>query len=358
VWQICDLDVYNYLYKIDLKEYQKASKKTLHVSDFIMVLTTITSQVPTESWSQASDSLTSNNDDEMVLRVPTTESLPTWNDKSEPSQVDFPAKDIMHPSRKTDIAMPSQGSSPHAHGGLGTISKEKGIENLEESLGRLEEAGSFAMRERCRKDKEGLEFVAANPIVVKLSSIIPRGAASTSSSPIMPSTMEVEKNESDPIPLVLSGSEDVDGEKCRKRSKPNPVHILNSSEDGCGQSVLPLNTVEQSFEKAAIPGGETMGTGCLPFIPTPHMDIAMMEGGLGDSAVEAALLLLLSTLVSGATPEMGEANLWDNLEALATTILGDNPYDLVETSVKDPQGIAETDFGQVGGSGWATLLQA
>jgi hypothetical protein len=35
--------MYNYLYKTDLKEYQTVSKKTLHVSDFIMVPTTISS---------------------------------------------------------------------------------------------------------------------------------------------------------------------------------------------------------------------------------------------------------------------------------------------------------------------------
>jgi hypothetical protein len=148
--------------------------------------------------------------------------------------------------------------------------------------------------------------------------------------------MEVERNESDPIPPVLSGFEDVDGKKRNKQSKPNPVHISNSSEDGCGESVLPLNTVEQSFEKAAILWGGTMGTGCFPFKPAPCMDTAMMEGGLNDSAAKAALLSLWSNPISRATSKMGEANPWDTLEALATTTLGDNPYDLVETSVKDP----------------------
>jgi hypothetical protein len=97
------------------------------------------------------------------------ESLPTWIDKSKPSQVDFPTKDSMHPSGETDIAMPSQGSSPHAHGGSGTIYEEKGIENLEESPARLEEAATLAIKERHRKDKEGLESIARNPTVVKPS---------------------------------------------------------------------------------------------------------------------------------------------------------------------------------------------
>jgi hypothetical protein len=35
---MCDLDVY----KNDLEEYQMASKKSLHISDFIMVPPTIT----------------------------------------------------------------------------------------------------------------------------------------------------------------------------------------------------------------------------------------------------------------------------------------------------------------------------
>jgi hypothetical protein len=250
--------------------------------------------------------------------------------------VDFPTKDSMHPSGETDIAMPSQGSSPHAHGGSGVVSEEKGIENLEESPARLEEAATLAMKKIRRKDKEGLESVARNPTVVKLSPIIPCRAASTSSPPIVPSTMEVERNESDPIPHVLSGSEDVDGERRSKRPKTNPVHIFNSSEDGCGESVLPLNTMEQSFEIATSPGRETVGTGCFPFKPAPCMDTAMMEGGLDDSAAEAALLWLLSTPISGTTPEAGEENLWDTLEALAIAIAGDKPYSLVETSVKDP----------------------
>jgi hypothetical protein len=49
MWQMCNLDMYDYLYEIDLKGYQTASKKTLHDFDFIMVPTTITSQVSTES---------------------------------------------------------------------------------------------------------------------------------------------------------------------------------------------------------------------------------------------------------------------------------------------------------------------
>jgi hypothetical protein len=117
---MCDLDVYNYLYESDLKEFQTASKKTLHVSDFIMVPTTITSQVPTESRSEASDTLTSDSDDETVLRVQTTESLPTWNDKSE-----FPQVHNVHPSGETDIAVPSQGSSPHGHGGSRTVVRRR-----------------------------------------------------------------------------------------------------------------------------------------------------------------------------------------------------------------------------------------
>jgi hypothetical protein len=286
------------------------------------------------------------------------ESLPTWNDKLEPSQVDFTTKDSIHPSEETDIAMPSQGSFPHAHGRSRTISEEKEIENLEETHVRLEEAAALAMRERHRKDKEGLKSVAGNPIVVKPSPIIPCGAASTSFLPIVYSTMEVERNESDPIPPILSDSEDVDGERRSKLPKPNPLHIFNSSEDGYGESVLPLNIVEWSFKKVAIPGRKIVGTGCLSFIPTPCMDIAMMEGGLDDSAAEAALLSLLPTPNSGATPETGEANPWDTLEALATTTIGDNPYDLVETSVKDPQGIAEIDFGHVGGFGGGNITSS
>jgi hypothetical protein len=208
------------------------------------------------------------------------------------------------------------------------------------------------MRERRRKDKEGLESV------VKPSPIIPYGAASTSSPPTMPSTMEVERNESDPILPILSNSEDVDGKRRSKPPRPNPIDIVNSSEVGCKDSVLPLNTMEQSFEKAAIPGGETLGTSCHPFNPAPRTDTAMMEGGLDNSAAKAALLLLSSTLVSGATPETGEANPWDTLEALATATAGDNPYDLVKTSVKDSQGISNTDFGQAGVLGGPTLHQA
>jgi hypothetical protein len=43
------------------------------------------------------------------------------------------------------------------------------------------------------------------------------------------------------------------------------------------------------------------------------------------------------------------------LEALVIAIAGDNPYDLGKTSMKDPQGIAETDFGQAEGSGGANI---
>ena len=68
--------------------------------------------------------------------------------------------------------------------------------------------------------------------------------------------MEVGRNKIDPIPPVLSDSKDVDGERHSKRPKPNPVHILNSSEDGCRDLVLPLNIGKQSFEKAAILGGK------------------------------------------------------------------------------------------------------
>jgi hypothetical protein len=263
----------------------------LHVSDFIMVPTAIISQLPTESRSEASDTLTSDSDNETALRVLTTESLPTWNDKSEPPQVHS-----VHPSGEIDIAVPSQGSSPHGHGGSGTASEENEIANFEETPARLKEAAILAMRKRRRKDKEGLESV------VKPSPIIPCGAASTSSPPTVLSTMEVERNESDPIPHVLSDSEDVDGERHNKRAKPNPIDIVNSCEDGCEDSVLPLNTMEQSFEKVAIPGGETLGTGCHPFIPAPHTDTAMMEGGLDDSTTEAALLSLSSTPVSRAIP--------------------------------------------------------
>ena len=81
----------------------------------------------------------------------------------------------------------------------------------------------------------------------------------------------------------------------------------------------------------------------------------MMEGGLDDSIVEATLLSLSSTPISGATPKTGEANLWDTLEALVITIACDNPYDLVKTSVKDSQGIAETNFGQVEDFGGANI---
>jgi hypothetical protein len=102
----------------------------------------------------------------------------------------------------------------------------------------LEETAAPAIRERRQKDKEGLESVVGNPAVVKPSLIIPYGVASTSSLPTVPSTMEVGRNEFDPISPILPDSEDVDGKRHSKQPKPNPVHILNSSEDGCGDSVL------------------------------------------------------------------------------------------------------------------------
>jgi hypothetical protein len=96
---MCDLDVYNYLYENDLEEYQTVSKKSLHISDFIMVPPSINNQVSIES------------------RSPQPE-LYTF-DSATPRHEDVPSKDNLHPSTKTDNAIPSQGSSPHIDSALG-----------------------------------------------------------------------------------------------------------------------------------------------------------------------------------------------------------------------------------------------
>jgi hypothetical protein len=48
-WQMCDLDVYTYLYQSDLREYQVVSSLSLQVSDFIMVPVTNNVECPMES---------------------------------------------------------------------------------------------------------------------------------------------------------------------------------------------------------------------------------------------------------------------------------------------------------------------
>jgi hypothetical protein len=67
MWQMCDLDVYNYLYENDLEEYQTASKKSLHISNFIMVPPSISNQVPTESQSPQPELSTSDSNDDALL---------------------------------------------------------------------------------------------------------------------------------------------------------------------------------------------------------------------------------------------------------------------------------------------------
>jgi hypothetical protein len=78
MWQMCDLDVYNYLYEDNLQEYQTASKKSLHISDFIMVPPSINNQVPTESRFPQPDLSTSESDDDGLLWIPNQDSIPAW----------------------------------------------------------------------------------------------------------------------------------------------------------------------------------------------------------------------------------------------------------------------------------------
>jgi hypothetical protein len=55
-----------------------------------------------ESWSHVSHTSTSDSDDETTLHVSTTESLPTWNDKPEPSQVGVCTLECLKKGRHND----------------------------------------------------------------------------------------------------------------------------------------------------------------------------------------------------------------------------------------------------------------
>jgi hypothetical protein len=118
MWQMCDLDVYNYLYENDLEEYQTVSKKSLHISDFIMVPPSINNQVSIESRSPQPELNTFDSDDDAPLRIPNQDSIPTWEDNATPRHEDFPSKDSLHPYIETNNAILSQGSSPHVDNAL------------------------------------------------------------------------------------------------------------------------------------------------------------------------------------------------------------------------------------------------
>jgi hypothetical protein len=194
---MCDLDVYNFLYENNLQEYQAASKKTLHVSDFIMVPPSISNQVSTESRSPQPEVSTSNSDDDAPLRVPNQDSVLAWVDNSAPSHDEFPLKDSLHHSTETENVIPSHGSSPHVDSAFGRsniLSAEKMPEAALQSHTRLDEATALAIKEKhmiqdlenLRKQKKSLLSVAGNPKGVHPSVNIPSGATSTSCQPIAP----------------------------------------------------------------------------------------------------------------------------------------------------------------------------
>jgi hypothetical protein len=91
----------------------------LHISDFIMVPSSISNQVPTESQSPQSEVSTSNSNNDAPLWIPNQDSVPPWIDNSAPPHDEFPSKDSLHLSIEIENAIPSQGSSPHVDNALG-----------------------------------------------------------------------------------------------------------------------------------------------------------------------------------------------------------------------------------------------
>jgi hypothetical protein len=178
-WQMCDLDVYTYLYQSDLREYQVESSLSLQVSDFIIVPVTNNVERPMESRSPQSTETDSDSEEDMSLRPASLGAIPAWDDTTETS----PTEGTLNLQKVFYNAVASQGSSPHFENAVGRLvsvdapNVQYGVlENPDAAnphfslsdLQTVEQANEIEMQleeklARLRKRKESLQSVAVNP---------------------------------------------------------------------------------------------------------------------------------------------------------------------------------------------------
>ena len=209
---MCDLDVYNYLYKNDLQEYQAASKKALHVLYFIMVPLSRSNQVAMESGSPQAEDIAFDSDNNMSLRVPIKNSIPTWVDNSSPFHIDFPLKDGLYLGAQTKNAFPSYRSSLHIETTFWMLKYQlkKVQDTTLQFSSRVDEATKVVMKEmylvqdlgKPLEVNQSLQSIAGNLQVMQLFMNISNRTTSTSNQPIACCGMEVENND---ILLIPNG---------------------------------------------------------------------------------------------------------------------------------------------------------